>query len=307
MEPRVSYALVGLFIIGLATALVGAGLWLTTGLKDGNYQRYSVYMSESTFGLGPDSRVLYYGVGVGQVVDVRLSRRGEDRNVHAVIRVETEEPLREGTVASLKVRGITGIAYIELTGGEKGEPLRPPPGEPYPVIPYEPSLVMRLDQAVTDGMDTLEDIGGRINDLLSPENVRRVEATLANVQSLTAELGTTSRRLRRTLDQVDRTLVAGGEAAGEAERVLSRGQGTLDDVSRAAASVAAAAEKVSAFSSDGQTAMQRVTADTLPELRALSAELGATARSLRRLSESLQRDPSQLLRGRNRRQEGSEQ
>lgn len=300
MEPRVSYALVGLFIIGLATALVGAGLWLTTGLKDGNYQRYSVYMSESTFGLGPDSRVLYYGVGVGQVVDVRLSRRGEDRNVHAVIRVETEEPLREGTVASLKVRGITGIAYIELTGGDQGERLRAPPGEPYPVIPYEPSLVMRLDQAVTDGMDTLEDIGRRVSDLLSPENVARIEATLGNLQTLTAELATTSSRLRTTLDQVDRTLAAGGAVADEARRTLARSEATLSEISRAASSVSAAADEVSAFSSQGQAAMQGVTGEALPQLRALSAELSATARSLRRLSESLQRNPSQLLHGRSR-------
>lgn len=299
MEPRVSYALVGLFIIGLATALVGVGLWLATGLEGGDFRRYSIYMSESAFGLGPDSRVVYYGVGVGQVVDVRLSRR-EGRNVHAVIRVDTEEPLREGTVASLKVRGVTGIAYIELTGGDQGERLRAPPGEPYPVIPYEASLVMRLDQAVTDGMDTLEDIGRRVSELLSPENVSRIEATLGNLQTLTAELGTTSRRLRSTLDQVDRTLVAGGEAADEVRRTFGRSEATLSEISRAASSVSAAADEVSAFSSDGQAAMKGVTEETLPQLRALSAELSATARSLRRLSESLQRDPSQLIHGRSR-------
>ncbi|MBA1147294.1 MCE family protein [Ectothiorhodospiraceae bacterium WFHF3C12] len=297
MEPRVSYALVGLFIIVLTTALVGIGLWLTTGWNEGDYRRYSIYMSESAFGLGADSSVVYYGVGVGRVVDVRLTGR-EDKSVKAIIQIDTDEPLREGTVASLKMRGVTGIAYVELAGGAfDGAPLRTPPGEPYPVIPYEPSLIMRLDQAVTEGMDTLEDIGGRIDALLSPDNMDRIEATLTNLQTLTSDLTKTSRRMRRSMDQVDRSLAAGGRAAEEAGRAFARAETVLGDISAAAASVEEAARSVEHFSQEGQVVAKDVTRDTLPQIRALSAELRATARSLQRLSESLQRDPGQLLYG----------
>lgn len=297
MEPRVGYALVGLFIMGLGAALVGAGLWLASGLGEGDFRRYSIYMSESAYGLGRDSTVVYYGVDVGRVEEVRLARHG-DANVHAVIRVSVEQPLRQGTVASVRMRGVTGIAYVELTGGAGGaEPLRAPPGEPYPVIPYEPSLVMRLDQAVSEGMDTLEDIGQRINALLAPENIRRIETTLTSLETLSVELTRTTRRLRDTLDVADGALASGTDAANQAREAFSRARRTLADVSAAARAVDRAARSAGAFSDAGRDAARDLSRDTLPQLRALSAELQATAASLRRLSESLQRDPGQLLRG----------
>lgn len=297
MEPRVSYALVGLFVVVLGSGLIVAGLWLGAGFDRADYRRYSIFMGESALGLGSDSTVVYYGVEVGRVVDVRLSLQGES-NVHTVIQVEADVPIREGTVASLKSRGITGIAYVELTGGERAAPpLRAPADNPYPVIPYEQSLITRLDQVVSDGMDTLERIGERIDALLSPENVERFEHIMANLEALTADMTETSRRLRTTLDTVDRAAASGADAAQELGPVLRRANQTLEDFSRMAETLEAAGANVSEFSREGEAAVGEVTGTTLPRIQALSAELEATARSLRRLSESLQRDPGQLLRG----------
>lgn len=300
MEPRVNYALVGVFVVALATAAVATGLWLTTGLDRTEYRRYSIYMNESAYGLGRDSTVTYYGVNVGRVVDVRIEDHG-DKNVQTIIEVQADTPVTEGTVASLSVRGVTGIAYIELSGGERnGRRLRAPKGEPYPVIPYKRSLITRLDQAVNEGMNTLERIGNRIDALLSPENIKHINGTLANVETLTAQLSDRSRQLKRTLDDVSRAARSGSGAADQARETLRRAQKALDDFTRMTASVNHAAGEIADLGRQGQDTMGDIRHQTLPQLRALSAELRNAASALRALGDSLRRDPGQLLRGRQR-------
>jgi len=296
----VNYALVGLFVVILAVAAVATGLWLTTGLDRTAYRRYSIYMNESSYGLGRDSTVTYYGVNVGQVVDVRIEDHG-DMNVHTIIEVQADTPVTEGTVASLSVRGVTGIAYIELSGGEPGgRRLRASKGEPYPVIPYKRSLITRLDQAVNEGMNTLERIGNRIDALLSPDNVKHIQNTLANVDTLTAELSDRSRQLKHTLAAVNRAARSGGGAADQATETLQQAQKALDDFTRMTDSVDRAAGEIGELGRQGQSAVGDMRHQTLPQLRTLSAEVRKAAAALRSLSESLQRDPGQLLRGRHR-------
>ena len=48
------------------------------------------------------------------------------------------------------MQGLTGIAYVELTGGRQDSPpLQRSPARSYPVIRSGPSLMVRLDSAVT--------------------------------------------------------------------------------------------------------------------------------------------------------------
>ena len=62
METKVNYAIVGLFVLVLATALIGGILWLSAGKQyHKSYDVYLTYMRESVSGLNlnaPVNRVM---------------------------------------------------------------------------------------------------------------------------------------------------------------------------------------------------------------------------------------------------------
>ena len=51
MKNNIEYTLVGLFVLGLGTALIAGVLWLGSGSPGRNYEVYTVYMTESVAGL----------------------------------------------------------------------------------------------------------------------------------------------------------------------------------------------------------------------------------------------------------------
>ena len=106
MESKVNYTLVGLFVIILGMALLGATLWLTIGIQPRVYDEYKVYIRESVSGLNPRASVKYRGVEVGQVVSIRLDPDNPELE-ELLLQIELNTPVREETKAVLTVQGLT--------------------------------------------------------------------------------------------------------------------------------------------------------------------------------------------------------
>jgi phospholipid/cholesterol/gamma-HCH transport system substrate-binding protein len=291
----VNHALVGLFVVLLTAGLIFGGLWFAAGFDDGDSRRYSVYITDSVYGLTRDSPVTFYGVSVGRVVSLEVTRQDPNR-VHVVVEVQDSAPVRDGTVATLKLQGLTGLAYIELTGGGAGETeIGNLPGTPYPVIPYQESLLMRLDTAITEGMDSVETLGERLTALLSPENTQALNRLLTNLATISDNLVDPSARLDDTLDQLQALLAAGEVTAEQTVRTLERIRESLAGVDRMSASIANAGGELAALGSEGEAGMRRLRTSTLPQVEALVAELRRLTAEAERLTESLRRNPGQLL------------
>ncbi len=298
MEPRVNYALVGLFIVVLLTGLVFGGLWLAAGLDNRDYDRYAIYITDSVSGLGPDSPVTYRGVDIGQVRSLTVVR-DDPNQIRAVVEIERSAPVREGTSATLKVRGLTGSASVELSGAEAGsEPLPSNEDDPYPVIPYRESLLLRLETAITEGMAGIESLGERINDLLSPENTDAIGRVLTNSAVLSERLAAASARLDGTLDRADALLMSGELAADEMTQTMEETRETLAAVDAASLAVTEAGNQLTAMGESGEGGMRRLEGSTLPQAEALLGELRRLSESAARLTESLHREPGQLFRQR---------
>ena len=117
MESKVNFALVGAFVLALATALVGAALWLASGgAYQTHYDRYDASVEESVSGLNVKAPVKYNGVDVGNVERIWLDANNPQR-VKLRFQIERGTPIKVDTVATLKTQGLTGIAYVELSGG----------------------------------------------------------------------------------------------------------------------------------------------------------------------------------------------
>jgi len=164
----VNYAAVGAFVLVLGAMLVTGLLWLLSGgVSRQSYDLYLAIETESVAGLNLAAPVKYNGVAVGKVQDIRLDPSNPDL-VRLVFAIQHGVPIHADTVAVLNTQGLTGIAYVELSGGTRdAPPLLARPGEAYPQIRTRPSLGARLAnlEPVPDGTISLSIPEGFLNSL----------------------------------------------------------------------------------------------------------------------------------------------
>lgn len=299
METKVNFAAVGVFVLFLGACLVVGALWLASGgALQKKYDLYLAIEDESVAGLNPDAPVKYNGVDVGKVRQITLDHEDPQR-VRLLFAIERGTPLREDTVAVLKTQGLTGIAYVELSGGSRDSPpLRPPAQGELAVIRTKPSLGARLENVLTDVLAKLDHTSGNLDALLSAENRAAFTSVLADSAAIAKAIAGRKEDLqagitaaRRTFDQ---TALAATQLGPVIERI-GRGADAVGEMgAQAGLASTQAAETFAAVGAD----VQRFTGETLPELERLLGELRALSGSLRRVTEQTERDPSGLLFGR---------
>jgi phospholipid/cholesterol/gamma-HCH transport system substrate-binding protein len=118
METDKHYFVEGLFIIGIAVATAFFSVWLvSSGHRDDVI--YRIHFAESVSGMALGDPVKFHGVDVGTVKAMALDS-ADPRRVQVDVRLRKEAPVKTDTKASLKLKGITGVVYIELNGGAPG-------------------------------------------------------------------------------------------------------------------------------------------------------------------------------------------
>ncbi len=267
METKVNYTAVGAFVLVLGVVLIAGVLWLASGgAWQKNYDRFLAIENESVAGLNLNAPVKYNGVDVGKVHRIDLDHDNPQRVILA-FDIERGTPVREDTIAILKTQGITGITYVELSGGAiDSPPLRTVAPNKYPVIQTRPSLSARLENVLASVLGKLDSTSNNINAVLSDENKAALKDILRNSAQATAKIGPLIDRVGRSADAVGKM---GNDLSSAAKAADGLGAG-----------------------------VKRLGTDTLPELEHLLGELGTLSTSLRRLSEQTTRDPSGLIFGR---------
>lgn len=298
-----NYTLVGAFVVALGAALIAGVLWLAAG--GASRQKLDLYwtlMEESVSGLSANAPVKFNGVEVGQVRLIRLDP-GNPERVILTLAIQRGTPVSVDTLAMLKTQGLTGISWIELSGGTlDSAPLQAQAGGEWPVIRSKPSLSARLEDVLTKVLTKLDNTSTTVDELLSADNRAAVTSSLANIATLTATLaarapalGTAIEQAAQTLQHSTRVSAVMAAEVGPTLARLGRGADSLEKMGQETALASAqAASAVVGVGSD----IRQLTTDTAPELQRLLAELGALSMSLRRFSEAVERSPSSMLLGR---------
>ncbi|MBM4189950.1 MAG: MCE family protein [Betaproteobacteria bacterium] len=324
MESKVNFAVVGMFVLVLGTLLIGGVLWLSSGKSyRKTYDPYRVYMSESVSGLSLDAPVRYRGVQVGSVRRIELAP-GNPEMVRLTLNIEHGTPVKQDTVAVLRVQGLTGIAHLELSGGSRAAPpLQASASEEYPVIRTGPSLMLRLDTAITALLANLNRSSESINALLDEENRNALRNTLVSLERVSAALAARSDEIERGLNQAARamentarlTARANAElpqlnqriqhSADAFDRMANRGAQTMENAGQLLQRIQRSADAFDRMAAEGTRAgsntanmVESVRAEALPEARQTITELRETTAALRRFAGALERNPGMLLRGR---------
>lgn len=294
-----NYALVGAFVLVLGAVLIGGALWLSSGGTFGTkYDFYLANEDESVAGLNLNAPVKYNGVDVGKVQGIKLDPVNPER-VQLTFAIVRGTPIKVDTVAVLKTQGLTGIAYVELSGGTREAALLTATTEGhYPVIRTKPSLSARLENVLTTVLEKLDKTSSNIDALLSDENREAFKSALADIAIVARTIAAKKNTIDAGINSAARTFENTARVSAQLEPVIDRIGRGADAVEKlgndAAAASTNASNTVTAVGSD----VQRFTTSTLTEVQRVLAEISVLAASLRRLSEQTQRDPGSLLRGR---------
>jgi phospholipid/cholesterol/gamma-HCH transport system substrate-binding protein len=319
MNPKISFTLVGLFVLLLSAGLVITVVWISASATARNYDTYVTYMYESVSGLNQGAPVTYRGVEVGYVREIALDQNRPDR-VRLMLAIEEGTPIKEDTTAVLVMQGITGLAKMELTGGSIESPrLVARPGARYPEIESGASLLVRIDQAITTltgsldaTIEQLNIVASRVADLLDERNRTNIAATLEHIEVLSGALADQSESLGSSLANVDRVLRNSAQASerfpailDQAERGLHAFGDTADNVNRAvlafedtAQTITSAVGGIEELIAELRVDLRAFTQNTPAQVDALAAELFRLSHNLQVLTHDLVRDPNMLFFGR---------
>ncbi len=308
-----NYTLVGAFVLALGLVLIAGALWLASGgAFQKKYDLYQAIEDESVSGLNVNAPVKHNGVDVGKVQDIRLDAANPER-VILLLAIERGSPIKEDTVAVLKTQGLTGIAYVELSGGTRAAAdLGILPGNTYPVIRTKPSLSARLENILTNVLAKLDSTSNNINAILGEDNRASLKSALSDIAVVARTVAARKDSLDASLVQAEKTFKNTAIASAKLGPVIDRIGPAIDRIGPVIERVGRGADAIEKMGSDfSQTSasatravdavgadVSRFTANTLPELQQLLAELGALTTSLRRVSEQTERDPRGLLFGR---------
>lgn len=288
MEEKVNYALVGLFVLVLGAGLVGGVLWLSSGKSySKQYDIYQTYIKESVAGLDLNAPVRYLGVSVGRVQKIALAPNNLGE-VQLTLAIERGTPVKVDTLAVLKTQGLTGLAFVDLTGGSRDSPpLHAQNNEEYPVITSGPSLMTRLESSATVLLANLNRSSENLNAVMDDDNRRALKRSLADIETLSHNLAARSALIDATLGNAARTMENTARASDELPQLVQHMQHSADDFDRMSNELSRAGTNASAAFADG----------TLPEVQQLVTELRELTGSLRRASGELEQNPGVLIYG----------
>jgi phospholipid/cholesterol/gamma-HCH transport system substrate-binding protein len=195
MENRAPYALIGLFMIAAIAAVFGFVYWLNNSAGLQARSLYRIRFEHTVSGLLSGAAVLFNGIRVGEVTDLRLDPEDPLR-VTVTIAVATGTPVRPDTRAGLDFQGLTGTAVVTLQGGTPGGSRWAVPQDGVPVLVAEPGAGQSMTEAAREALRHL--------DTLLTENAEPLRNTVANLNTFSGALARNSDRLDGIVAGIER-------------------------------------------------------------------------------------------------------
>jgi phospholipid/cholesterol/gamma-HCH transport system substrate-binding protein len=260
--------------------------------------RFQAFIEESVAGLNVDAPVKYLGVDVGKVGRIEIDPNNS-RRVRLVFLINRGTPIKKDSEAVLKTQGLTGIAYVELSGGTAGSPpLVAVADEVPPTIPFKLSLSARLENVLTHVLGNVDRVSNNLNAVFDADNRQALKSTLADMATLAHALQAQKGVLTQGIADAARTARLAAQAGERLDPTLQRIGSSAQALERMADGVSATSQKASRAADSAASAVQQASSETLPDLARLLAELNQLSASLRTLSEQTTRSPSSLVVGR---------
>jgi phospholipid/cholesterol/gamma-HCH transport system substrate-binding protein len=308
METRSNHILVGSVTLALLAALLLFIVWLSQ--VSGDRQRpYDIFFRQSVEGLAKGTAVTYNGVPVGQIEDIDLEERNPEF-VRVRIGVRETTPILEGTTATIRGVGFTGLSQIQLNPPEI-RPGQPRPGAllcpednprsrcPYgvPVIEARPGGLSSILNTAPELLERISTLTERLTELLSDRNQESLAGILANFESISRSLAERSPEIAATLAEARVAIRQAGDAAeragalmGSTERLVNEdGRPLINDLRHTIRAAEQSMNSLNTVLSEARPGVNAFTEQTLPEIGQTMRDLRETSESLRAITNRLER------------------
>jgi len=314
VATRVQKVKVGVFLL-VSGAIIGVCLAVVIGLRTTQGIPYWIEFDESVLGLYEGGMVEYKGVPVGKVKHISVT---PSDTAHVEIEVDPDTvTLHEGVQAQLVMYSLaTGTMAISLSGSDPDRPELAPRSEipptpsvvasfmsEFPGLMDEIRVILRQIAVGLEGMEegrlvrVVENVDGTITEartLLASIN-EKVDVVFEDVQPAVADLEATMAEIRGTAEKIGALAEAAQEQVeplqlAETEKQL---QETIEGMNRI---IARAESVIAGFDGAGEQILHEVNNMEFTLREGVQTFID-TLRSIRRVAEMIQEDPSALLRG----------
>ncbi len=303
METRAHHVLVGTFAILAFLLGLGFVLWLSKTSADREFGYYDVIFTEAVTGLSKGGLVQYNGIKVGEVNQLKLDP-ADPRKVIARVRIDGGTPIKVDTEAKLGLLGVTGTAFIQLSGGSPTSKLLLPTDEkPVPVIIATESALSKLLSSGDDIVTSVNQSLLRVGQLLSQENIEHVSATLEhfdNIASTIAEqrgdMAKALSQLADSSDELKSTLTTLHTMASTTNELINTDlRKVMASTDKAIQSIERVAGSADRMLDENQAAIASFSDQGLRQIGPTLLDLRETLRSFKQLSDQLGSSNTLLL------------
>ncbi|HEY4049830.1 MAG TPA: MlaD family protein [Acidobacteriaceae bacterium] len=312
MKSMREQALVGSFVLITAALLIGTLLALTGTFSAGGVPYHTYFKSAG--GLVSGAMVRYGGMEAGKVDAVRVDPRDTTR-IEVGFHVSPGIPVKTDSVAKISTVGALSDNYVEIGTGTRNGQLASPGSELKSVetlgigdlgdaigslTPVANQVLLTLNQRLTEMQVTV----ARVNDLLNDRNRTnisssvgnlnamlaesrpKISGSLTNVQAASAKLVPLVDTLKTTMDQANTTLAHLDSVVVENRQDIRAMVVELNKTLLTASSLIDQLHNTTDYNTDN--------------VDQIMTNIRATTENMKELSDSLQSNPSVLIRGNNR-------
>ncbi len=226
METKANYAIVGFFTMLVIGAAFGFVYWMAEYGRGGPMAPLAIRIPGSANGLSIGSPVRFNGIAVGSVRNLYIDNEDPNFSV-AFTEVREDAPVTSGTKAVLEIQGLTGAAYIELSGGGPGS------GEAIlarAIDTGEPAILTAEQSSVTNLLSTADRI------------LQRADGAVAELQGFIADARTPLTNTVRNAETFSKSLADNAQGIDEFLKSVSALSNSVSGLSGRLDSTLGAAE-----------------------------------------------------------------
>ncbi|MCP4157209.1 MAG: MCE family protein [bacterium] len=182
----------GVFLtVSLVLLVVVATIFILPKLKDKGDVYYIDFREMSVNGVNNGADVKYQGVRIGKVVRIDVNPQ-DLRSVLIYIMIKKGFPVKKNMRATLQYAGITGLRFVEISGGRTAADNLQPGGK---ILPKK-----GLGEKAEDIVLNVDSVVEALNNVLNPENRESIAQLLKNLEKSTGVIATMLDKKQKNLE-----------------------------------------------------------------------------------------------------------
>lgn len=273
METRANYILIGAFMVATLIGAFGFVYWLAVTAESRQNVEVKILYPGPVTGLPVGGQVLFNGIKVGDVSSLDFAP-DDPTKVVATVRINPATPLREDTKATLNFTGLTGVAYVDLTGGTSNSPLLLDPNGPQdpdniPILNAERSFFDDIVDGARDVLKRADSTMKTVDDLLK-DNGPAIAKTIQNVETFSDALAANSDGVKDFMASISTASESFSSLSGRLETLVGEGERLLaavpsdsvtaivDDLKKFSGSLGNASKDIDLLMADAQGAAEQL-------------------------------------------------